>query len=95
MTTPPTNRTPMFSLAVAMMAIADTIDDAINETMTLTSGDKSIVAMIVPFNKGPESDRGGGTMSKVAIPEGREDAIPCGGADDDNAIIMSDDLKCK
>jgi hypothetical protein len=90
-TNPPTNRTPMSLLAAAMTAINDTIDG----TMTLASGDESIVAMIPPFDKGPESNRGGGAMSKVAIPEGREDAIPRGGADNDDAIIASDDSKCK
>ncbi len=88
-TTPPTNRTPMSSLAAATTAI----DDAIDETTTLTSGDESIVATIAPFDEGPESDRGGGTMSEVAIPEGTEDAIPRGGADNDDAIVASDDSK--
>jgi hypothetical protein len=90
-TTPPTNRMPMSLLVAATTAINDTIDG----TMTLTSGDESIVAMIMPFDKGPKSNRGGGTMSEVAILEGREDAIPRGGADNDDAIIASDDSKCK
>ncbi len=94
-TTPPTNRTPMSSLAVAMTAINDTINDAINERTTSMSGVELIVTTIGPFDKGPKSDRGGGAMSKVAIPEGREDAIPRGGADNDDAIIMSDNSKCK
>ncbi len=93
-TTPPTNRTPISLLAVVTMAIDDTINDAINEMTMSTSRDKSIVAMIAPFNKGPKSDRGGGTMSKVAIPEGREDTIH-GGADNDDAIVASDHSKCK
>jgi hypothetical protein len=71
------------------------IDDAIDETMTSMSGDELIVAMIALFDEGPESYQGGGTMSKVTIPEGREDAIPHGGADNDNAIVASDNLKCK
>ncbi len=94
-TTPPTNRTLMSLLAAATMAINDTIDDAINETTTLMSGDESIVARIAPFEEGPKSDRGGGTMSEVVILEGREDAIPHGGTDDDNTITASDDSKCK
>ncbi len=91
MTTPPTNRTPMSSLAAAKTAINDTI----NGTTMWMSGDKSIVTTIALFDEGPESNRGGGMMSEVAILEGREDAIPRGGADDDDAIIVSDDLKCK
>ncbi len=90
-TAPPTNKLPMSSLAAATRAI----DNTINGTTTSTSGDKSIVATIAPFDKGPESNRGGGTMSKVAIPEGREDTIPFGGTDDDNGIVASDDSKCK
>ncbi len=82
-------------LAVATRAIDDTVNDAIDETTTSTSGDESIVATIAPFDEGPESDQGGGTMSEVAIPEGREDAIPRGGTDDDDVIDASDDLKCK
>jgi hypothetical protein len=93
--TPPTNGMPLSSLAAATTAINDTIDDEIDETMTLTSGDKSIVATIAPFNEGPTSNRGVGAMSEVAISEGREDAIPHGSADNDNAIVVSGDLKCK
>jgi hypothetical protein len=73
-TTPPTNRTPISLLAVATTAINDTINNAINERMRSTSRDESIVATIVPFDKGPESNRGGRTMSEVAIPEGRRRA---------------------
>ncbi len=90
-TAPPTNRSPMSLLVGATTAIDNTIDG----TTTSISRDESIVTMIAPFGKGPESNRGGGTMSEVAIQEGREDAIPCGGADDDNAIVVSDDSKCK
>jgi hypothetical protein len=81
----------MSSLAAATTAINDTID----RRTTSTGGDKWIVVMIALFDERPESDRGGGTMSEVAIPEGREDAIPCGGADDDDAIVASDHSKCK
>ncbi len=94
-TTPPTNRMLMSSLAVAMTAMDNTIDDAIDETRTLTSGDESIVPTIALFNEGPESNRGGGTMSEVTILEGREDAIPRGGMDNNNAIIVSNNSKCK
>jgi hypothetical protein len=54
--TPPTNRTPMFSLAAATMAIDNTINDAIDETTTLMNGNELIAAKIAPFNEGPESD---------------------------------------
>ncbi len=90
-TAPPTNRTPMSLLAAAMTGINYTI----NGTTTSTSGDELIVATIVPFDEGPKSDRGGGTMSKVAIPERREDPVPRGSADDEDAIVASDNLKCK
>ncbi len=44
---------------------------------------RSIVATdIAPFDEGTESDRGGG-----------ENAFPRGGADDDDAVVASDDLK--
>jgi hypothetical protein len=58
-TTPPTNRMLMSLLAAATTAINDTINDVINETTTSTRGDKTIVAIIAPFNKGPKSNRGG------------------------------------
>jgi hypothetical protein len=45
--------------------------------------------------KDPNLTEGGGRMSEVAIPEGREDAIPHNGADDDNAIVASGNSKCK
>ena len=56
MKTPPTDRTPMTLLAAAAMKFDGTIDDAIDETTKLTSGDKSIVATIGPFDEEPKSD---------------------------------------
>ncbi len=90
-TTHPTNRMLMSLLAAATMAI----DNKINGTMTSTSRDELIDAMITPLDEGPKSNQGGGIMSEVAILEGREDAIPRGGVDDDNAIVASDNSKCK
>ncbi len=57
-TTPPTNRMPMSSLAVATMAINDTIDDVIDEMMTSTSGDESIV--LRRLTKDPNPTKGEG-----------------------------------
>ena len=62
MRTPPTDGTPMTLLAAAAMKFDGTINDAINETTKLTSGDKSIVASIGPFDEGPEFDRGEGDI---------------------------------
>ena len=72
-----------------MILIDDMIDDAINETMTLTSGNESIVTMITPFDKGLEFVRWG-TMPEDAIPEGGGGAFPRGGTDDDSAVVTSD-----
>ena len=72
----------MSLLAEARTAINYMINDVIDETMTSTSRDESIVATITPFDEGLESDRWGWTMPKVAILEWGVDAIPRGGTDD-------------
>ena len=63
----------------------DTIDDTRSmRRKTSDERERSIVATdIAPFDEGPESDRGGGG----------ENAFPRGGADDDDAVVASDDLK--
>ena len=80
MRTPPTDGTPMTLLAAAAMKFDGTIDDAINETKTSTSGND-------------RSSRRSRRLTKDAIPEGGKNAFPRGGADDDDAVVASDDLK--
>ncbi len=64
---PPTDGTPMTLLAAAALKFEGTIDDAIDETMKSTSGDKSIVATIGPFDEGPKSDRGEGRYPRTLL----------------------------
>ena len=64
-------------------AAAKTTDTRSMRRKTSDERERSIVATdIAPFDEGPESDRGGG-----------KNAFPRGGADDDDAVVASDDLK--
>ena len=67
------------------------VREDVNETKTLTSGNKLIIAMIALFDEGPESNRGGND-AQDAITEGGG-AFPRGSADDNDAVVASDDSK--
>jgi hypothetical protein len=83
----------MSSLAAATTVVDDTIDDAINETKTSTSGNDRSSRRSRRLTKDPNPTEGGGAMPEDAIPEGGKNAFPRGGADDDDAVVASDDLK--
>jgi len=88
------DRTPMSLLAEARTAINYMINDVIDETMTSTSRDESIVATITPFDEGLESDRWRWTMPKLQFWSGGW-MLSLVAAQMMSPIVASDDSKCK